>query len=59
MDFKDNINDAIKEGNVDHIADLIKAEQDKEWLEHGGPFGHSLFGNIESSNNNNNNNNEQ
>ena len=53
MDFKDNINDAIKEGNVDHIADLIKAEQDKEWLEHGGPFGHSLFGEINSSNNNN------
>ena len=54
MDFKDKINDVIKEGNVDHIADILKSEQDKEWLKHGGPFGHSLFGNINSNAHNHN-----
>ena len=41
-------NDAVKEAN--NIDDLLRRERDKEWLEHGGPFGHRLFGNIDSGN---------
>ena len=55
MDFKDKINDAIKEENLDYIAELSKAEKDRDWLEHGGPFGRPVFPNIEGNSNGNGN----
>ena len=54
MSFKDKVNDAIKEGNLDRIADLSnvsRSQNDKEWLEHGGPFGTPVFGNIDGNGN--------
>ena len=47
--FKDKINDAIKEGNLDYIADLSnvnvsESQNDKDWLKHGGQFGCPVFG---------------
>ena len=52
MSFKDKVNDAIKDSIIEaNIADLIKQEQDKQWFEHGGPFGRPVFGNIDGNGN--------
>jgi hypothetical protein len=51
-DFKDKVNDAIKEGKLDEITDIIlKAQQDQEFIEHGGPFGRPIFPNIDGDGN--------
>ena len=52
MDFKDKINDAIKEGKLDEITGIIlKAQQDQEWVDRGGPFKRPVFGNIDGNGN--------